>query len=77
MGIHASATCVMNFDGATGYLIGAAHKGMQAMFVMMNAERLGVGMQGLGIGEVAYQNAVAYARDRLQGRALKGAVQPG
>lgn len=76
MGIHASATCVMNFDGATGYLIGTAHKGMQAMFVMMNAERLGVGMQGLGIGEVAYQNAVAYARDRLQGRALKGAVQP-
>jgi hypothetical protein len=66
----------MNFDGATGYLIGAPHKGMQAMFVMMNAERLGVGIQGLGIGEVAYQNAVAYARDRLQGRSLKGAVQP-
>lgn len=76
MGIHASATCVMNFDGATGYLIGTPHKGMQAMFVMMNAERLGVGMQGLGIGEVSYQNAVMYARDRIQGRALKGAVQP-
>lgn len=76
MGIHASATCVMNFDGATGYLVGTPHKGMQAMFVMMNAERLGVGMQGLGIGEVSYQNAVMYARDRIQGRALKGAMQP-
>ena len=75
MGIHASSTCVMNFDGATGYLVGQPHKGMQAMFVMMNAERLGVGMQGLGIGEASYQNAVAYARDRIQGRALKGALQ--
>ncbi len=75
MGIHASSTCVMNFDGATGYLVGQPHKGMQAMFVMMNAERLGVGMQGLGIGEASYQNAVAYARDRIQGRALKSALQ--
>lgn len=76
MGIKASATCVMNFDAATGYLVGTLHKGMQAMFVMMNAARMGVGMQGLGLSEVAYQNAVTYARDRLQGRSLKGAVQP-
>ncbi len=74
MGIHANATCVMNYDGATGYLIGEEMKGLRAMFIMMNAARLGVGVQGLAMGEVAYQNAVAYARDRLQGRALTGAV---
>lgn len=71
MGIGGSSTCVMNFDGAVGYLVGEKHRGMSHMFTMMNAARLGVGMQGLGIAEVAYQNAVAYARDRLQGRALK------
>jgi alkylation response protein AidB-like acyl-CoA dehydrogenase len=76
MGIKASSTCVMNFDAATGYLVGTPHKGMQAMFVMMNAARLGVGMQGLGISEVAYQNAVIYAKERLQGRSLKGAAEP-
>ena len=76
MGIKASATCVMNFDAASGFLVGTLHKGMQAMFVMMNAARLGVGMQGLGMAEVAYQNAVNYARERLQGRALTGAAQP-
>ncbi|MEZ5478818.1 MAG: acyl-CoA dehydrogenase C-terminal domain-containing protein [Thiolinea sp.] len=76
MGIHGNSTCVINLDGATGYLVGSLHKGMAAMFVMMNAARLGVGMQGLGISEVAYQNAVSYARERLQGRSLKGAVQP-
>jgi alkylation response protein AidB-like acyl-CoA dehydrogenase len=72
MGIKANATCVMNLDGATGWLVGEANKGMAAMFVMMNAARLGVGMQGLGIAETAYQSAVAYARDRLQGRSLTG-----
>ena len=76
MGIKASATCQMNFDDATGWLVGAPHKGMQAMFVMMNSERLSVGTQGLGIGEAAYQGAVAYARDRLQGRSLTGAKYP-
>ena len=76
MGIHANATCVMNFDGATGYLIGEANKGLNAMFVMMNEARLGVAIQGLAQSEVAYQNAVAYARDRLQGRALTGAKAP-
>lgn len=76
MGIKASATCVMNFDGAQGYLIGEPNKGMRAMFAMMNTERISVGMQGLGLGEVSYQNAVAYARERLQGRALSGAKQP-
>ncbi len=76
MGIHASPTCVMNYDGATGYLVGEPHKGLQAMFVMMNTARLYVGMQGLGVGEAAYQNAVAYAQERLQGRALKGAKFP-
>jgi alkylation response protein AidB-like acyl-CoA dehydrogenase len=76
MGIHASATCVMHFDQATGWLVGEPHKGMRAMFVMMNAARLGVGLQGLGIGEVAYQNALAYAKDRRQGRALKGPAEP-
>ncbi|MEM7541122.1 MAG: acyl-CoA dehydrogenase C-terminal domain-containing protein [Pseudomonadota bacterium] len=72
MGIHGNSTCVMNYDGATGYLIGEKEKGMRAMFIMMNAARLGVGMQGLAISEVAYQNAAAYARDRLQGRSLSG-----
>ncbi len=76
MGIKASATCVMNFDGAVGYLVGDLYKGINNMFTMMNTERLGVGMQGLGIAEVAYQNALVYARDRLQGRALTGAKYP-
>ncbi len=70
MGIHANATCVMNYDGATGYLIGEEMKGLRAMFIMMNAARLGVGVQGLAQGEVAYQNAAIYARDRVQGKAL-------
>ena len=61
----------MNYDGATGWLVGEAEKGLAAMFIMMNAARLGVGLQGLAQGEVAYQNAVAYAKDRRQGRALK------
>ena len=73
MGIKASPTCVMSFERATGWLVGEAHKGMRGMFTMMNAARLAVGMQGLGLSEVAYQNAVTYARDRLQGRALTGA----
>ncbi len=72
MGIHANSTCVMNYDGAKGWLIGEENKGMAAMFIMMNAARLGVGLQGLGVGEVAYQNAVQYAKDRRQGRALTG-----
>jgi alkylation response protein AidB-like acyl-CoA dehydrogenase len=76
MGIHANSTCVMNYDGATGWLLGEENKGLAAMFIMMNAARLGVGLQGLGIGEVAYQNAVAYARDRRQGRALTGPAEP-
>ena len=71
MGIHGNSTCVMNYDGATGYLIGEPEKGLAAMFIMMNAARLGVGLQGLAQGEVAYQNAVIYAKDRRQGRALK------
>ncbi len=76
MGIQASATCVMNFDGATGYLIGEANKGLAAMFTMMNYERLGVGIQGLASAERSYQNAVEYARDRLQSRSPSGAIQP-
>lgn len=72
MGIKASATCVMNFDGSKGWLVGEAHKGLKAMFTMMNAARLGVGMQGLGLAEVAWQNGLAYAKDRLQMRALDG-----
>ncbi|MEE4350250.1 MAG: acyl-CoA dehydrogenase C-terminal domain-containing protein [Pacificimonas sp.] len=72
MGIHANATCVMNYDGATGYLVGEPERGLEAMFIMMNAARLGVGIQGLSQGEVAYQNAVDYALDRRQGRALTG-----
>lgn len=75
MGIKASATCVMNFDGARGWLVGELNKGMRAMFKMMNTERLAVGMQGLGIAEAAYQNAVAYAQERLQGRSPAGAQQ--
>jgi alkylation response protein AidB-like acyl-CoA dehydrogenase len=70
MGIHGNSTCLLNYDGATGYLIGTAEKGLEAMFIMMNAARLGVGLQGLAQGEVAYQNAAAYAKDRRQGRAL-------
>ncbi|MCP6697974.1 acyl-CoA dehydrogenase C-terminal domain-containing protein [Pseudomonas donghuensis] len=76
MGIKASATCVMNFDGATGYLVGEANKGLNAMFTMMNYERLGVGIQGLALGERSYQNAVAYARERLQSRASTGPQAP-
>ena len=76
MGIHGNATCVMNYDGATGFLIGDLHKGMKAMFVMMNEARLGVGLQGYAQAEAAYQNALAYARDRLQGRAVTGAANP-
>ena len=76
MGIHGSATCVMNFDGAEGYLLGEPHKGLQAMFVMMNSARLGVGVQGLGLSERAYQNALRYARERLQSRSLTGPKQP-
>lgn len=72
MGIQASATCVMNFDGATGYLVGEANKGLAAMFTMMNYERLGVGIQGLASAERSYQNAVEYARERLQSRAPTG-----
>ncbi|MGN6122244.1 MAG: acyl-CoA dehydrogenase C-terminal domain-containing protein [Sphingomonas oligoaromativorans] len=76
MGIHANSTCVMNYDGATGWLLGEENKGLAAMFIMMNAARLGVGLQGLGIAETAYQNAVAYAKDRRQGRALTGPAEP-
>jgi alkylation response protein AidB-like acyl-CoA dehydrogenase len=71
MGIHGNSTCLLNYDGATGYLIGEPEKGLAAMFIMMNAARLGVGVQGLAQGEVAYQNAVIYAKDRRQGRALR------
>ncbi|NKF22298.1 acyl-CoA dehydrogenase C-terminal domain-containing protein [Solimonas marina] len=73
MGIHANATSVINLDGAKGWLVGEPHKGMSGMFIMMNGARLGVGMQSLGLGEVAYQNSLAYAKDRLQSRALTGA----
>src|SRR6266568_1228952 len=76
MGIHANSTCVMNYDGATGFLIGEENRGINAMFTMMNEARLGVGVQGLAVSEVAYQNAAAYAKDRLQGRALTGAKFP-
>ena len=74
MGIKASATCVMNFDGATGYLVGEVNKGLNAMFTMMNYERLGVGIQGLALGERSYQSAIEYARDRIQSRAPTGPV---
>jgi alkylation response protein AidB-like acyl-CoA dehydrogenase len=76
LGIKASATCQINFDAATAWLVGEPHKGMRAMFVMMNSERLSVGTQGLGVGEAAYQSAAAYARERLQGRSLAGAQRP-
>ena len=76
MGIHGNSTCVMNYDGATGYMVGEENKGLRAMFIMMNAARLGVGLQGLAQGEIAYQNAVIYAGDRRQGRALTGAQDP-
>ena len=77
MGIHGNATCVMNYDGATGWLVGEEMKGLAAMFIMMNAARLGVGLQGLGVAETAHQNAVHYANDRRQGRALTGPAEPG
>jgi acyl-CoA dehydrogenase len=76
MGIHGNSTCVMNYDDATGYLVGEMHKGMRPMFTMMNEARLGVGLQGYAQAEVAYQNAVAYANDRLQGRDVTGAKAP-
>lgn len=76
MGIHASATCVMNFDGAKGYLVGELNKGLACMFTMMNFERIGVGIQGLGAAERSYQNALEYAKDRTQGRSLSGAKSP-
>ncbi|MES2538602.1 MAG: acyl-CoA dehydrogenase C-terminal domain-containing protein [Pseudomonadota bacterium] len=76
MGIHGNSTCQMNMDGATGWIIGQPNKGLNAMFVMMNAARLGVGMQSLGLTEVAYQNALVYARDRLQMRSLSGVKAP-
>ncbi len=76
MGIHGNATCVMNYDDATGFLLGEANKGLAAMFVMMNEARLAVGIQGLAQSEVAYQNAAAYAKDRLQGRSLSGPKAP-
>ena len=76
MGIHGNATCVMNYDGAIGFLLGQEHKGMRAMFTMMNEARLGVGLQGYSQAEVAYQNAVAYAKDRLQGRDVTGVKNP-
>jgi hypothetical protein len=72
MGIHGNATCVINLDQATGWMVGAPNKGLNAMFVMMNSARLGVGMQSLGLAEVAYQNSLAYAKERLQGRSLTG-----
>ena len=76
MGIKGSPTCVMNFEDAEGYLVGPPHKGMRVMFTMMNDARLAVGMQGLGLAETAYQSAVAYARERLQGRSLAGTAMP-
>ena len=76
MGIHANATCVMNYDGAKGWLVGEENKGLAAMFIMMNSARLGVGIQGLAQAEAAYQNGVAYALDRRQGRALTGPADP-
>ncbi|HUI20934.1 MAG TPA: acyl-CoA dehydrogenase C-terminal domain-containing protein [Methylocella sp.] len=76
MGIHANATCVMNYDGAKGWLVGEPNRGLNAMFVMMNEARLGVAIQGLAVSEVAYQNAAAYAKERLQGRSLTGPKSP-
>ena len=76
MGIHGNTTAVLNFDGAKGWLVGEQHRGLPAMFVMMNGARLGVAVQGLGVSEVAYQNAAAYAKERRQGRSLKGPAEP-
>ncbi|MEM9371910.1 MAG: acyl-CoA dehydrogenase family protein, partial [Pseudomonadota bacterium] len=76
MGIHGNSTCVMNYDEATGFLVGEEHKGLKAMFVMMNEARMGVGLQGLAVADAAYQNAVVYAKDRLQGRAVTGKQNP-
>jgi alkylation response protein AidB-like acyl-CoA dehydrogenase len=76
MGIHGNSTCVMNFDGALGELVGEPHQGLKAMFTMMNQARLGVGIQGLGVSDIAYQNALAYAKERIQGRALSGPKAP-
>ena len=76
MGIHGNSTCVMNYDGATGFLLGQEHKGLRAMFTMMNEARIGVALQGMAISDVAYQNAAAYAKDRRQGRALTGPAEP-
>ena len=76
MGIHGNATCQLNLDGASGWLVGQPNKGLAAMFVMMNGARLGVGVQGLGLTEIAYQNAAAYAKDRIQGRSLSGPKSP-
>ncbi|HXZ45396.1 MAG TPA: acyl-CoA dehydrogenase C-terminal domain-containing protein [Pseudolabrys sp.] len=76
MGIHGNSTCVMNYDGATGWLVGTENRGLNAMFTMMNEARLGVGVQGLALSEVAYQNAAAYAKERLQGRAISGVKYP-
>ena len=76
MGIHGNSTCVMNYDEATAWLVGEEHKGLRAMFTMMNEARLGVGLQGLSQSEVAYQNAAIYAKDRIQGRALTGDKNP-
>ena len=75
MGIHGNATAVLNFDDAKGWLVGEQHRGLPAMFVMMNGARLGVAVQGLGVSEVAYQNAAAYAKERRQGRSLKGPAE--
>ena len=77
MGIHGNATCVINLDGAKGWMVGEPNRGLNAMFVMMNTARLGVGMQSLGLAEVAYQNSLAYAKDRIQGRSLTGPKNPG
>ncbi len=76
MGIHGNSTCVMNYDGATGWMVGEENKGLAAMFIMMNAARLGVGVQGLAVADAAFQNAVVYAKDRRQGRALTGPAEP-
>ncbi|MCK0069222.1 acyl-CoA dehydrogenase C-terminal domain-containing protein [Kordiimonas laminariae] len=76
MGIHGNSTCVMNYDNAKGFLLGEPHKGLRSMFIMMNAARIGVAVQGYGLSEVAYQNAVEYAKDRIQGRALTGPKMP-
>ena len=76
MGVHGSATCVLSFENSLGYLVGEPNKGLQAMFSMMNTERIAVGMQGLGLSEIAYQNGLSYAKDRIQGRDLKEHKNP-